>query len=98
MTQRLEPTAPEPSTAYHEWLAARPESVKELAAEYPMGTVVAFDGRELYVIGWTEDDHCIVSPIWVEDDADASFEAKDYVCAHCIRTSNGVSVRKLVIQ
>lgn len=71
-----------------EWLKTRPECVQKLAAEFPVGDTVEIDGEpDHFVIGYTEDDKLIVTPIWPGDDYEAAMEARAYVCAHHYRSN-----------
>lgn len=70
-----------------EWLATRPDSVRTLAAEFPLGSQVDLPdhGGVHYCIGYTEDDQLILSPVHPGDDYDASMEARVWLCADHIR-------------
>lgn len=71
---------------YERWLKTRPECVQALAAEFPpMMGVAGPDGEVLMVIGWTEDDKLIVSPINPGEDYEGSRAARKYVCAAHLR-------------
>jgi len=68
------------------WLASRPECVQKLAAEFPHGTQVTdASGTVFYLLGYTEDDRLIVSPISPFDDYDRAMEERTYVCAEHLR-------------
>ena len=69
------------------WIASRPECVRKLALEFPIGTTVEVEGRDLYLIGWTEDDMLILSPLtFFENDYDEVLAAKQYLCAAHVRS------------
>ena len=70
---------------FEQWLATRPESVRELAKEFPLGLEIGVGGVTHYLIGYTEDDSLIISPIWPGDDYDAAYEARQHVCADHLR-------------
>lgn len=70
--------------AMRAWLATRPESVRRLAAEFPLGSSFAVDGERLYLLGYTEEDMLIVSPVDPAVDYDGANASKKYLCAsHC---------------
>lgn len=68
------------------WLATRPKCVRRLAAEFPLGS--EFDtggGKIMHLIGYTENDTLIVSPIDPSGDVDAAMECREYLCAEHFR-------------
>lgn len=73
--------------AIQEWIASRPPSVRALAAEFPLGSVI--DETD-YVIGWTENDMILVSPIWLGYDYEAAMSGKRRVCAAHVRDGSVV--------
>jgi hypothetical protein len=73
-----------------EWLASRPEVVRRLLAEFPLGTEVSIDGKPWYVIGAADDEHetLIISPVRPSDDRkiyDEMMRQRQRVCAHHLR-------------
>ena len=74
-------------TTLEEWLLTRPPCVQELAKEFPVGTVV--DGGpagRLYLMGWTEDDMLILSPIDPHERYDEAYAARVHLCAAHLRS------------
>lgn len=69
------------------WLKTRPEKVQGLAAEFPPGWEFEYEGVTYYVVGYTESDRLIISPIRPTNDEDyeASMAARTYVCADHLR-------------
>jgi len=55
---------PAPQDILDAWLKTAPEHVQKLAAEFPIGCLLCIfsDADPWYVIGWTGDDHLIISP------------------------------------
>jgi hypothetical protein len=45
------------------WIKSRPQCVQKLAAEFPLLTQLEFWGEAHFVIGYTEDDMLILSPV-----------------------------------
>ncbi len=77
---------------YESWLSSRPESVRALAAEFPLGTVVGEPPEDRYIIGYTEGDGVVLSAIWPADDYQASIAQKRHAHAAHLRDGS-VSVR-----
>lgn len=65
--------------AYNAWLKTRPKCVQKLAKEFPMGTRVQFGGEMLHLLGWTENDSIILSPINPSEDSDGWWINGDYI-------------------
>lgn len=70
---------------FEEWLASRPPSVQALVAEFPLGTALEHEGGMLYLLGYTEGDMLIFSPINPSDNYDAANANKVYICANHLR-------------
>ena len=71
---------------FDDWLATRPQSVRDLAAEFPLLTSVQMpDGKQMLVIGWTEGDSLIISPVDPRTDYDGAYSARTYLCAAHLR-------------
>ena len=64
-----------------DWLQTRPKRVQELASEFPIGTILKIKDKNTYLIGWTESDGLIVSPIDPYESYDKSIDQQIYVCA-----------------
>lgn len=73
-------------TPAEEWLASRPECVQALAKEFPMHSRFQMgDGPILYLCGYTEDDHLIVSPLNPWEDYERAISERFYLCASRFR-------------
>jgi hypothetical protein len=82
MATTNETTDPE----FEAWLETRPQSVQRLAREFPLGTCVRVPEGLLYLLGWTEFDQLIVSPINPSDDYDGANGDKRYINADDLRS------------
>ena len=69
----------------NEWIQTRPTCIQDLAGEFPMGTEFEMEGERMYLIGWTESDGLIVSPVNPHESYDESIAQKIYVCAEHFR-------------
>jgi hypothetical protein len=74
-----------PAPAFVEWLKTRPECVQKLAEEFPLGSKIDVAGIVHYLIGYTEDDRLVISPIDPSEDYDASYELREHLCADHLR-------------
>lgn len=63
------------------WLASRPECVQKLAAQFSFDAEYIIDGTSYYLLGYTEQDKLILSPIDPNQNYDAAMSNKIYVCA-----------------
>jgi hypothetical protein len=71
------------------WLSTRPESVQKLAREFPLCSRVSMpSGERWWLVGWTESDAVLVSPISPMEDYDASIEARQRLCASHLRDAS----------
>lgn len=73
--------------AFEEWLAHRPECIKKLAKEFPLGTIFIIDGKTLYLVGYSEEDGLLLS---THDPAVAYEEAKETMQRVCAKHFRGV--------
>jgi hypothetical protein len=71
---------------FEEWLKSRPASVQRLAHQFPPGSKLLVDGKEHYVIGWTEDDFLVLSDVHPSENYDASVARKHHMCAAHVRS------------
>jgi len=46
---------------WDEWLSTRPECVRKLAAEFPVGLIIEHEGKLLHLLGYNESDMLIFS-------------------------------------
>jgi hypothetical protein len=69
-----------------EWLAGRPESVKRLADEFPLQTVLELADGPVYVMGWAEPDSLVVTPHDPAADYDNAWMTRGHVPAANFRT------------
>jgi hypothetical protein len=74
----------EPRTI-EEWLASRPACVQALAREFPVGSKLEIHGTVMHLIGYTEADRLIVTPLNPRKDFAAAVAAQEYVCASHFR-------------
>ncbi len=66
----------DPAT-FAEWLATRPASVQELAAEFPLATVFAGPKNQpLFLVGYNEDGYLIVSETDPHEDYEGAVATK----------------------
>lgn len=71
-----------------EWLKTLPESVRKLAAEFPLGMLLEGpNGEAWHLIGYTEDDMLIITPVNPGEDYDAAKEQRQRACASHYRPS-----------
>jgi hypothetical protein len=63
------------------WIASRPPCVQKLARQFPITTTVEIDGTLHYLIGYTENNMLILTPINPVDDYEQAHAEKIYVCA-----------------
>lgn len=70
---------------FNQWLAGRPASVQKLAEEFPFCCVLEIelegDPVEFYLIGYTEDDSLLVSPVDPIEDYAMAMLMKRTLCA-----------------
>lgn len=71
------------------WLASRPESVRKLAAEFPLGSRFDLGGRTLFLFGYTESDMLVVSAVDPAVDYEAAHASREHVCATHFRSARG---------
>ena len=69
-----------------DWLKTRPEAVQKLASEFPLGMVIDVDGHVHYLMGYTEGDELIISPINPFDDYGAAHKERMILCAEHLRS------------
>lgn len=80
MTQKL-PVA----RVFLKWLESQPDPVRQLAAEFPIGSVLSVKGGTWYVIGWSEGDELFISQTWLGDDYDKAIEERELIHASHVR-------------
>jgi hypothetical protein len=80
------------NATFEEWLKTRPPQVQALAAEFPLDYIIPqkltaklSKDRQYFVIGWTEDDHLIISHIDPFLDYDEGLNNRQYLCAAHLR-------------
>lgn len=81
--------------AFKRWLRTRPKCVQLLAAEFPIETTVEIDGEKHWVMGWTEGDQLIITPVDPVEDYDGAFEARTYLCAGHLRATVAVTEQQV---
>ena len=73
------------TVAWEAWLATRPECVRKLAAEFPLGTEMDINGVIYYLIGYTENDMLIISNVNPWENYDQAYAARCHICAEHFR-------------
>ena len=68
-----------------EWFKTRPPEVQALIREFPLNTAVKTEEGLLYLIGYTEGDELLMSPVDPREDYDSALEEKVYICASHLR-------------
>lgn len=68
------------AVALDAWLQTRPECIRQLAARFPAGSRLSFEGAWWWVIGWNEDDMVLMTPLDPSEDYDAAVEAIQPIC------------------
>jgi len=75
----------EEATAYDEWVATRPQKVRNLIDKFPLGTIVVLDGEPHLLLGYTEAGQLMLSPMLDCANSEESFlyagATCKYVCA-----------------
>jgi len=73
------------NTALEEWLDGRPETIKELARQYPPGTRIIIKGEMNWVVKYweTKDGEAVlgISNIDPAIDYDRAIESEEFICA-----------------
>jgi hypothetical protein len=70
------------------WLASRPESVQRLAREFPLDSMFNVNGQMYYLLGYTEQDVLILTPINPTTDDEhyeRAMKEQIFVCADHFR-------------
>ena len=67
---------------FNHWLKSKPRVIRQLANRFPINSQVVLDGVMHYLLGYTEDEMLIVSPVLPSQDYDGAIEQRKYVCAH----------------
>lgn len=67
------------------WIKSRPKCVQQLAAEFPLMTQLHHVGKAHFVIGYTEDDMLIISPVSPLADWNNAMHKRARVCAQHFR-------------
>ncbi len=73
------------SPTMQRWLATRPASVKQLAREFPPGTTFLINDVTMWVVGYTENDHLIVSHIDPHENYQEATKQRSMICADHLR-------------
>lgn len=67
-----------------EWIASRPPAVQVLARKYPPGTKFKIHEQELYVVGFSEQGHILVSETDPRKDYEKAVATRGPVCGCCL--------------
>jgi hypothetical protein len=78
---------------FRRWLATRPVCVRKLAAEFPLDTRLDVKGVTMWLVGYTEGDELLVSPINPNVDYEGSYAERTRLCASHVRSGE---VRRIV--
>lgn len=78
-------TDDERKAAHAAWIASRPESIRRLAAEFPLGASFAIGDRVLYLVGYNEDDSLLVSRYNPATDYESATTHPERLCASHVR-------------
>jgi len=73
---------------YLQWYSTRPPQVRALMREFPIGDKVLMGDQILFIIGYTENDMLIVSPVDPKDESCSDEEMRarrEYLCADHLR-------------
>lgn len=94
----MKPTPSEPNPAtIDEWMASRPECVRALAKRHKLGDLYEVEGKTHWLIGYTENNMLILSPVDPGIDYDGSFAARIYVCAKHYEDPPGIERTRTVL-
>lgn len=67
------------------WLSARPACVQALAREFPIWMVFNTPEGQMWVMGYTESDEVLLTPIDPREDYDGALAMHRQVHATCLR-------------
>lgn len=70
--------------ALEQWIATRPQCVRDLFREFPPGSHLMLDGKDHVVFGATESDALILTPYDAKDYDDA-MRRRQWICAKHLR-------------
>lgn len=71
--------------AWEKWLSEQPATVRSLAREFPVSSVYDTPDGELWVIGYSEGDEVMLTPLNPYKDYHAAYALHVYVHAQCLR-------------
>lgn len=71
--------------AIREFLQGRPPIIHALAREFPPGLELMMEGVRHWLIGWTEEEELIFSPVDPQENYEGALQDKIYVCADHFR-------------
>jgi hypothetical protein len=69
---------------FEEWVATRPQIIKDLAALYPPGALLLIQKKQLYVLGYTESGGLLVSETDPCEEYARAVETRQLLCGRCI--------------
>ncbi len=72
-------------TDIEEWIASRPACVQKLITEFPLGSTFYMNEKVMYLLGYTEGDMLIVTPVNPSRNYEKANACKEYVCASHFR-------------
>jgi hypothetical protein len=85
MDANLHDVSDEWTPEFRAWVDSRPEGVRKLCYEFPLGSIIVLDGLDHHLLGYNESDMLILSPIDPYEDYDGANENAVYLCAEHIR-------------
>lgn len=74
--------------SFEAWAASRPEQVQALIRRFPNGSLFLVNNQVHYVIGWTENDKLILSPVNPVLEFKRAQDEKIYICAKHFRSTS----------
>lgn len=61
------------------WIASLPDNVQRLIGAFPLNSVFMIEGEKYYLLGYTEDELVIVTPVSPANDYDAAVEKRRFI-------------------
>ena len=76
------------------WIADRPECVRQIARRFPIRSILNLPDRyrfPMHVIGYTEEDHLIVTPYDPLENAELAYLVREYIA---VADLEGVEIQR----
>lgn len=77
---------------WHQWLATRPATVRQIAERYPPGTRFNVHGQLMHVVSYDESGGLNVTPIDPTEDYAAAVAQRQPVCKCCLRKLDALRI------